>query len=61
MMNFSKNKKKAVITMLSLALGGILFMTAATFMTSFDKDNYARQVYGKKQSSISNILMLPLN
>lgn len=43
MMNFSKNKKKAVITMLSLALGGILFMTAATFMTSFDKDNYARQ------------------
>ena len=42
-MNFSKNKKKAVITMLSLALGGILFMTAATFMSSFDKDNYARQ------------------
>lgn len=42
-MNFSKNKKKAVITMLSLALGGILFMTAATFMSSFDKENYARQ------------------
>lgn len=42
-MNFSKNKKKAVITMLSLALGGILFMTAATFMSSFDRDNYARQ------------------
>ena len=44
-MNFSKNKKKAVITMLSLALGGILFMTAATYMSSFDKDNYARQGY----------------
>ena len=43
MMNFSKNRKKAVITMLSLALGGILFMTAATYMSSFDKDNYARQ------------------
>lgn len=43
MMNFSKNKKKAVVTMLSLALGGILFMTAATFMSSFDRDNYARQ------------------
>ena len=42
-MNFSKNKKKTVITMLSLALGGILFMTAATFMSSFDRDNYARQ------------------
>lgn len=42
-MNFSKNKKKAVITMFSLALGGILFMTAATFMSSFDKENYARQ------------------
>lgn len=44
-MNFSKNKKKAVITMLSLALGGILFMTAATYMSSFDKKNYARQGY----------------
>lgn len=42
-MNFGRNRKKAVITMLSLALGGILFMTAATFMSSFDKDNYARQ------------------
>lgn len=42
-MNFERNRKKAVITMLSLALGGILYMTAATFMSSFDKDNYARQ------------------
>ena len=45
MMNFSKNRKKATITMLSLALGGILFMTAATYMSSFDKTNYARQGY----------------
>lgn len=44
-MNFSKNRKKAVITMLSLGLGGILFMTAATYMSSFDKANYARQGY----------------
>lgn len=43
--NFSKNKKKAVITMLSLGLGGILFMTAATYMSSFNKDNFARQGY----------------
>lgn len=44
MMNFSKNRKKTVITMLSLALGGILFMTAATYMSSFDKENYARNL-----------------
>lgn len=43
LMNFSKNKKKAAVTMLSLALGGILFMTAATYMSSFRRENYARQ------------------
>lgn len=42
-MNFSKNRKKAAITMMSLALGGILFMCAATYMSSFDKEDYARQ------------------
>ncbi len=42
-MNFSKNKKKAAVTMLSLALGGILFMTAATYISSFDRDGYSRQ------------------
>ncbi len=47
LMNFSKNRKKAVITMLSLGLGGILFMTAATYISSFDKDGYARQGYFK--------------
>ncbi len=46
-MNFSKNRKKAAITMLSLALGGILFMTAATYLSSFDKEKYARQGYFK--------------
>lgn len=44
-MNFSKNRKKATITMFSLALGGILFMAAATYLSSFDKANYARQGY----------------
>lgn len=29
--------------MMSLALGGILFMCAATYMSSFDKEAYARQ------------------
>lgn len=42
-MNFSKNRKKAAVTMLSLALGGILFMTAATYISSFDRENYSRQ------------------
>ena len=44
-MNFSKNKKKTVITMCSLGLGGILFMTAATYMSSYDKEKFARQGY----------------
>ncbi len=44
-MNFSRNKKKAVLTMLSLGFGGILFMTAATYMSSYDKDKYVRQGY----------------
>lgn len=43
MMNFSKNRKKAAVTMLSLALGGILFMTAAAYISSFDRENFARQ------------------
>lgn len=44
-MNFSKNRKKAAITMMSLGMGGILFMAAATYMSSFDKANFARQGY----------------
>ncbi|MDE5770925.1 MAG: ABC transporter permease [Ruminococcus sp.] len=43
MMNFSRNRKKAVSTLMSLGLGGILFITAATYMTSFDKNGFARQ------------------
>lgn len=42
-MNFSKNRKKTVITMLSLGLGGVLFMTAAAYMSSFDREKFARQ------------------
>lgn len=44
-MNFSRNGKKTALTMLSLGLGGILFMTAATYMSSYDKEQYARQGY----------------
>ncbi len=42
-MNFSRNRKKAAVTMLSLGMGGILFMTAATYLSSFNRANYARQ------------------
>ncbi len=42
-MNFSRNRKKAVSTLMSLGLGGILFITAATYMSSFDKNGFARQ------------------
>ena len=42
-MNFSKNRKKVITTLFSLALGGVLFMTAATFMSSFDRVGYSRQ------------------
>lgn len=44
-MNFSKNRKKAAITMASLGMGGILFMAAATYISSFDQANFARQGY----------------
>lgn len=44
-MNFSKNRKKTAVTLLSLALGGILFMTAATYLSSFSKEKYPRQGY----------------
>ncbi len=46
-MNFSKNRKKAALTFASLAFGGILFMMAAIYISSFDKENYARQGYFK--------------
>ena len=45
LMNFSRNRKKAAVTMASLALGGILFMTAATYLSSFDKASFPRQGY----------------
>ena len=41
--NFSKNRKKAGLTMVSLGLGGILYLVAATYMSSFDKEKFARQ------------------
>lgn len=42
-MNYTKNRRKTVLTMLSLALGGVLFMVASTYMSSFDQNLYSRQ------------------
>lgn len=42
-MNSARNRKKVFMTVLSLGIGGVLFMAAATFVNSFDKEMYSRQ------------------
>ena len=42
-MNFSRSRKKAVLTMLSLGFSGILFMCAASFSSSTTIENYTRR------------------
>lgn len=42
-MNSARNRKKVLMTVLSLGIGGVLFMAAATFVNSFDKEMYSRQ------------------
>lgn len=57
-MNYTKNRRKTVLTMLSLALGGILFMVASTYMSSFDQNLYSRQKAFKNSEfdiTISNV------
>lgn len=43
LMNSVRNRKKVIITVLSLGVGGILFMAAATFVNSFDQEMFSRQ------------------
>lgn len=38
-----RNRKKSVMTVLSLGIGGILFLSGATLLTSMSKEEYARQ------------------
>ncbi|MCB7302709.1 ABC transporter permease [Bariatricus massiliensis] len=38
-----RNRKKTFLTVLSLGIGGILFMLAATFITATNLDEYSRQ------------------
>lgn len=42
-MGFSRNKKAAIITVLSLGVSGILFMTGFTLMDSASLEGYSRQ------------------
>lgn len=42
-MNRSRNRKKAVLTMISLGVGGVLYMLAAFFITSTSLEEYSRQ------------------
>lgn len=42
-MESSRSRKKWLLVTASLALGGILFMTAATWNASWDKDDFSRQ------------------
>lgn len=39
------NRKKSVMTMVSLCLAGLVFMISASFLTAIDKEAYSRQGY----------------
>ncbi len=42
-LNVKRNRKKAVLTILSLCLGGILFMAGTSMITSINQEEYSRQ------------------
>lgn len=44
-MSAGRNRKKFVITVVSLCVSGIIFMAGTTFVASFDKLDYSRQGY----------------
>lgn len=43
-MSATRNRKKTILTMISLGVGGILFMIATTFIKSTSLDEYSRQL-----------------
>lgn len=48
-----RNKKKLIMTILSLGVGGILFITGTTFLTSMNKEEFSRQgVFGLGEFNI---------
>lgn len=46
---FMRNHKKAILTLISLGFSGILLMSAATFLSSIDEEDMARQSFGNKE------------
>lgn len=46
-MGIKRDRKKFVMTVLSLCISGIVFMAGATFLSSFDKLDYSKQGYNR--------------
>ena len=44
-MSFARNKKKAILTVLSLGFAGVLLMCAATYLNSTDVESMAKQQF----------------
>ena len=44
-MSFARNKKKAILTILSLGFAGVLLMCAATYLNSTDVESMAKQQF----------------
>lgn len=56
-MSATRNRKKTFLTLVSLGVGGILFMIAATFIVSMNLEDYSRQLgfrYGEFEMYISS-------
>lgn len=57
-MNFNRNKRKALLTLISLGVSGILLMCVAAYTNSFDVKSMAKQQFPKGDIMIS---LNPLN
>lgn len=51
-LNFMRNRKKVVITLLSLGFSGVLLMCGATYFCSVDENELARQRFGGKEIAV---------
>lgn len=52
-LNFMRNRKKVVMTLISLGFTGILLMCGATYFCSVYENKIARQMFGEKEITIS--------
>ena len=51
--HFLRNKKKTALTLCSLGFTGMLLMCGATYFSSVDADNVARQMFGDQEIAVS--------